>query len=71
MPSLRDIQKRIASVQSIKQITRTMEMVATAKIRRATDRIVAATPYAVAMVEGLPLDSTAASCAPPIGSSQI
>jgi F-type H+-transporting ATPase subunit gamma len=53
MPSLRDIQKRITSVQSTRQITRTMEMVATAKIRRATDRIVAATPYAVAMVEVL------------------
>jgi F-type H+-transporting ATPase subunit gamma len=53
MPALRDIQKRIASVQSTKQITRTMEMVATAKIRRATDRIVAATPYAVAMVDVL------------------
>ncbi|MDR1014942.1 MAG: ATP synthase F1 subunit gamma [Coriobacteriales bacterium] len=53
MPALRDIQKRITSVQSTKQITRTMEMVATAKIRRATDRIVAATPYAVAMVEVL------------------
>ncbi|MDR2197489.1 MAG: ATP synthase F1 subunit gamma [Coriobacteriales bacterium] len=53
MASLKDIQKRIASVQSIKQITRTMEMVATAKIRRATDRIVAATPYALAMVEVL------------------
>ncbi|MDR1713415.1 MAG: ATP synthase F1 subunit gamma [Coriobacteriales bacterium] len=53
MPSLRDIQKRITSVQSTKQITRTMEMVATAKIRRATDRIIAATPYAMAMVEVL------------------
>jgi F-type H+-transporting ATPase subunit gamma len=53
MPALRDIQKRISSVQSIKQITRTMEMVATAKIRRATDRIIAATPFAIAMVEVL------------------
>jgi F-type H+-transporting ATPase subunit gamma len=51
--SLKDIQKRINSVNSTKQITRTMEMVATAKIRRATDRIVAATPYAMAMVEVL------------------
>jgi F-type H+-transporting ATPase subunit gamma len=51
--SLKDIQKRIASVNSTRQITRTMEMVATAKIRRATDRIVAATPYALAMVEVL------------------
>ena len=53
MPSLRDIKKRITSVQSTKQITRTMEMVATAKIRKATDRIIAATPYAVAMVDVL------------------
>jgi F-type H+-transporting ATPase subunit gamma len=53
MPSLRVIKKRINSVNSTKQITRTMEMVATAKIRRATDRIVEATPYAVAMVEVL------------------
>jgi F-type H+-transporting ATPase subunit gamma len=51
--NLRDIKKRINSVESTKQITRTMEMVATAKIRRATDRIVAATPYAMAMVEVL------------------
>jgi F-type H+-transporting ATPase subunit gamma len=53
MANLRDIKKRISSVESTKQITRTMEMVATAKIRRATDRIVAATPYALAMVEVL------------------
>lgn len=53
MPNLKEIKKRITSVESIKQITRTMEMVATAKIRRATDRIVAATPYATAMREVL------------------
>ena len=33
MANLRDIKKRINSVKSTKQITRTMEMVATAKIR--------------------------------------
>ena len=53
MANLRDIKKRINSVESIKQITRTMEMVATARIRRATDRIVAATPYSIAMVDVL------------------
>ena len=53
MANLRDIKKRISSVTSTQQITRTMEMVATAKIRRATDRIVAATPYATAMAEVL------------------
>ncbi len=53
MPSLRDIKRRIGSVQSTKQITRTMEMVATAKIRHATDRIEAATPYSEAMTKTL------------------
>jgi len=53
MPNLKDIKKRINSVESIKQITRTMEMVATAKIRRATDRIIAATPFAESMLEVL------------------
>ena len=38
MANLRDIKKRISSVTSTKQITRTMEMVSTAKIRRALDR---------------------------------
>jgi F-type H+-transporting ATPase subunit gamma len=53
MPNLRDIQKRITSVQSTRQITRTMEMVATAKIRKAADRIESARPYALAMMEVL------------------
>lgn len=53
MPNLRDIEKRINSVSSTKQITRTMEMVATAKIRRATDRMVASTPYSNSMIEML------------------
>jgi len=53
MANLRDIKKRINSVKSTKQITRTMEMVATAKIRKATDRVVAATPYSEAMLEML------------------
>lgn len=53
MANLRDIKKRITSVTSTKQITRTMEMVATAKIRKATDRVVAATPYSEAMLKML------------------
>lgn len=51
MPNLHDIERRIKSVSSTKQITRTMEMVAAAKIRRATERAVAATPYSISMVE--------------------
>jgi F-type H+-transporting ATPase subunit gamma len=53
MPNLRDIQKRITSTTSTRQITRTMEMVATAKIRKAQDRIESARPYALAMMEVL------------------
>ncbi|MBI5230872.1 MAG: F0F1 ATP synthase subunit gamma [Coriobacteriales bacterium] len=53
MATLRDIKNRITSVQSTRQITRTMEMVATARIRRAQDRIENARPYALAMSEVL------------------
>lgn len=53
MPNLHDIDRRINSVSSTKQITRTMEMVAAAKIRRAGERVAAATPYAESMVEML------------------
>ena len=53
MPNLHDLERRINSVNSTKQITRTMEMVAAAKIRRATDRVEAATPYSGSMAEML------------------
>ncbi len=53
MATLRDIKKRITSVHSTSQITRTMEMVATAKIRKAQDRIESARPYALATTEVL------------------
>ncbi|MDH4139615.1 MAG: F0F1 ATP synthase subunit gamma [Coriobacteriia bacterium] len=53
MANLRDIKKRIGSVQSTRQITRTMEMVATAKIKKAQERIEAARPYAMSMMEVL------------------
>ncbi|MDZ4169803.1 MAG: ATP synthase F1 subunit gamma [Coriobacteriia bacterium] len=51
MANLRDIKKRITSVNSTRQITRTMEMVSTAKIKKAQERIEAARPYALAMME--------------------
>ncbi len=53
MPNLHDIDKRIKSITSTKQITRTMEMVAGAKVKHATERIYAATPYAESMTEML------------------
>ncbi|RJQ55061.1 MAG: ATP synthase F1 subunit gamma [Actinobacteria bacterium] len=49
----RDIKRRIRSVANTQQITRTMEMVATAKIRKAQERIEAARPYALAMMDVL------------------
>ena len=45
MANLRDIKRRIDSVKSTKQIARTMEMVSTAKIRKALDAAHAAEPY--------------------------
>lgn len=53
MPNLHDLERRINSVNSTKQITRTMEMVAAAKIRRATERMDAAAPYTHSMAEML------------------
>ncbi len=53
MPNLHDIERRINSVNSTKQITRTMEMVSAAKIRRATERLDASSPYADSMSEML------------------
>ena len=51
MPNLHDIERRIKSVESTKQVTHTMQMVAAAKIRHATERCDAATPFANAMRE--------------------
>ncbi|MCE5190710.1 MAG: ATP synthase F1 subunit gamma [Actinomycetia bacterium] len=53
MPNLRDIKQRISSVSNTRQITRTMEMVATAKIKKAQEQIESARPYALAMTEVL------------------
>lgn len=51
MANLREIKKRITSTTSMKQITRTMEMVSTAKIRRALERAYAAEPYKDALTD--------------------
>lgn len=49
MPNLRDIQRRINSVTSTRQITHTMEMVSTTKIMKALKRADDAGPYKEAM----------------------
>ncbi|WP_165055244.1 MULTISPECIES: ATP synthase F1 subunit gamma [unclassified Adlercreutzia] len=53
MPNLHDIERRINSVTSTKQITRTMEMVAAAKIRRSSERVANALPWACAISDML------------------
>jgi F-type H+-transporting ATPase subunit gamma len=45
----RELKGRIKSVENTRKITRTMEMVATSKMKRAVDRVSAAKPYARAL----------------------
>ncbi len=49
----RELKSRIKSVENTRKITRTMEMVAASKMKRATDRVAAARPYALALGEVL------------------
>lgn len=58
MPSLKDLKNRIDSVRSTQKITKAMQMVAAAKLRRAQDAAEAARPYAERM--GRVLSSLAA-----------
>src|SRR6059036_2050003 len=49
MASQRDVKNRISSIKNIEKITRAMEMVAAARLRRAEQRISALRPYAEAI----------------------
>ena len=49
MPSLKDLKNRIDSVKSTRKITKAMQMVAAAKLRRAQDAAESARPYAERM----------------------
>ena len=49
MPSLKDLRGRIASVKSTQKITKALQMVATAKLKRAQEAATAARPYAQRM----------------------
>jgi F-type H+-transporting ATPase subunit gamma len=51
MASVQDIKRRIRSVRNMRKVTRAMELVAAAKLRRAQGRIEAMRPYADAMRE--------------------
>lgn len=49
MPSLKDLKNRIGSVKNTRKITKAMQMVAAAKLRRAQEAAMAARPYAERM----------------------
>ena len=49
MPSLKELRNRIASVKSTQKITKAMQMVAAAKLRRAQEAALAARPYSQRM----------------------
>ena len=51
MAKTRALRRRIRSIESTRQVTRTMEMVSTSKLKRAQDRVVGARPYAAALAE--------------------
>jgi F-type H+-transporting ATPase subunit gamma len=49
MAKTRELKRRIRSIENTRKITRTMEMVATSKLKKAQDRVAAARPYAQAL----------------------
>jgi F-type H+-transporting ATPase subunit gamma len=51
MAKTRALRRRIRSIESTRQVTRTMEMVSTSKLKRAQDRVIGARPYAQALAE--------------------
>jgi F-type H+-transporting ATPase subunit gamma len=51
MPSTREIRRRISSVKNVAQITRAVQMVASSKMRRAQERVLAARPYADQLIK--------------------
>jgi F-type H+-transporting ATPase subunit gamma len=51
MAQIREIKTRIKSVKNIGQITKAMKMVATARLKRAQQRILGARPYAMRMAD--------------------
>ena len=66
MPSLKDLKNRIGSVKNTRKITKAMQMVAAAKLRRAQDAAEAARPYAdrmAAVMAGLTANSAGSDTA--------
>jgi F-type H+-transporting ATPase subunit gamma len=61
LPSLRDIRRRIRSIQNTQKITKAMQVVAATRLRRAQQQVQAARPYAEKMVEVLQTTSELAT----------
>ena len=67
MPNLKDLKNRIASATSTRKITKAMQMVAAAKLRRAKEAAVAGRPYAErfnAVMAGLSAAASGSESAP-------
>ena len=67
MPSLKDLKNRIESVKNTRKITKAMQMVAAAKLRRAQEAAEAARPYAdrmAAVMAGLTASAAGSDTAP-------
>src|SRR5258705_7166717 len=60
MASLRDIRRRIKGVKNIRQVTRAMNMIAAARLRRSQQKAESARPYAYPLAEIL--QDVMASC---------
>jgi F-type H+-transporting ATPase subunit gamma len=78
VPNLKDLKNRIASVKSTRKITKAMQMVAAAKLRRAQDAAEASRPYTErfnAVMAGLSAGSAGSAAAPKLlsgtGSDQV
>ena len=65
MPNLKDLKNRIESVKNTRKITKAMQMVAAAKLRRAQDAAEASRPYSERF------NSVLASLAASVGSSEV
>jgi len=51
MPSLQDIRRRVRAVKNMRQITKAMKMMSAARLRRAQERVLAARPYTLKMMQ--------------------
>jgi F-type H+-transporting ATPase subunit gamma len=64
MPNLRDIRKRRKGAQNTRKITRTMELVASAKLKKAQEAASASRPYAEGLREMIATISAASGATP-------